>query len=173
MPNRSLLTAVVSLSVSLAVLGAGAAVRAGSQSAATPSPTGAAEVPGLVVLESPVGVAETLDRLEAALEENGQDVVARVDHAANAAGVGESLRPTQLLLLGNPALGTTLIQATQTIGIDLPQKFLAWEDATGQVYLGYNDPAYLAARHGVEEGDETVQQVSDALAMLARGATEP
>jgi len=173
MPKRPLLTAMVVLLVSLAVVGAGAAVEARSQSAATPSQTDTAAAPGLVVLESSVDVAETLDRIEATLEENGLVVVARVDHAANAAGVGEELRPTQLLIFGNPALGTTLLQSTQTIGIDLPQKFLAWEDATGQVYLAYNDPAYLAERHAIGEQDETIEQVSDALAMLARGAPGP
>lgn len=171
MKQRPLLTGLFIFGISLAV--ASASVRAGAQSEATPLATGATDVPGLVVLESPVGVAETLDRIEAAAEENGLVVVARVDHAANAGGAGESLPPTQLLIFGNPAVGTTLMQSARTIGIDLPQKFLAWEDADGQTYLAYNDPAYLAERHGIGDQDETIKQIADALAMLARGATAP
>lgn len=171
-PNRPTATVVavlLALVGSLVAVGAGAAVLAGAQDDATPTLVDAP--PGLVVLESPVSVAETLDRLEATIEENGLIVVARVDHAANADGADETLRPTELLIFGNPALGTQLMQTTQTIGIDLPQKFLAWEDESGQVLLAYNDPAYLADRHGIGETDETIQQVSDALAMLAEGAT--
>ncbi|MDQ3692271.1 MAG: DUF302 domain-containing protein [Chloroflexota bacterium] len=157
----------------LAGVHAVAVAQASPQPAATPGGTDAASVVGLIVVESPHGVAETLDRLEAILDENGLIVVARVDHAANATGVGETLPPTQLLIFGNPALGTMLLQASPTIGIDLPQKFLAWEDAAGQVCLAYNDPAYLAERHGLDDQDETIQQITAALAMLAEGATAP
>jgi uncharacterized protein (DUF302 family) len=171
--HRPLFAVVLILLGALAIVSTGRAAPSGSQATATPVGVDAETVPGLIVRESSVGVAETLDRLEATLEENGLVVVARVDHAANASGVGAELPPTQLLIFGNPALGTPLMQTARTIGIDLPQKFLAWEDANGQVYLAYNDPVYLAERHGLDAEDETIQQIADALAMLAEGATTP
>lgn len=164
------------LMVAAAVLGGllianGGAVRGTLQDdEGTPEPTrGGAR--GLEILRSPYSVAETMDRLEAAMAEN-EDlmVVARVDHAANAASVDEELRPTELLIFGNPAVGTGLMQDTQTLGIDLPQKFLAWEDEDGQVHLAYNDPAYVTKRHRATVSDETIQNISDALANLADNA---
>lgn len=141
-----------------------------SQAGATPIPLGE---PGndLVTVESTYSVQETMDRLEAAIEEAGLIVVARVDHAANAANAGLELRPTQLLIFGNPELGTQLMQSNQSIGIDLPQKFLAWEAEDGTVDLTYNDPLSIAQRHGIDDRDEVIQQVANALAMLAEGAT--
>lgn len=139
----------------------------------SPSSTVADDVTGLVTLESAHSVEETMDLLEAMIEEQGLIVVARVDHAANAEQVGKELRPTQLLIFGNPELGTELMQAEQTVGIDLPQKFLAWEAEDGQVYLAYNDPALLAERHSLDGQDELLSQISNALAMLAEGATAP
>lgn len=96
---------------------------------------------------SPYPVAETMQRLETVLIERGFTVMARVDHAAHAAKAGLELRPTQVLLFGNPALGTQLMQAEQTIAIDLPSKVLAWQDAAGRVRLGYRDLRDLAAGH--------------------------
>ncbi len=157
------------------VAGAGGAMATArlQTDAATPVAAGPSEAAGLVVTESPRSVAETLDRLEAMLEDGGLKVVARVDHAANAEAAGKELRPTQLLIFGNPMLGTELMQAAPTAGIDLPQKFLAWEAEDGTVFLAYNDPAYLAERHGIAGQDDVLQQVSDALAKLAQGATAP
>lgn len=162
----------------VALLVAGALVLLGDapigrarQAEGTPTVGAESSVEGLVVVESANEVSETIDRLEAALAENGLTVVARVDHAANAEGAGEELRPTQLLIFGNPALGTGLMQSAQTAGIDLPQKFLAWEAEDGRVYLAYNDPAYVVDRHGIDDRDEIVGQITDALAMLAAGAT--
>ncbi len=143
------------------------------QGGATPSPEAAVAAEGMVVVESPLSVAATMDRLEATVTELGLIVVARIDHAANAAGVGQELRPTQLLIFGNPELGTQLMQAGQTIGIDLPQKILVWEAEDGRVYLGYSDPAYLAARHGITDQEEVLGQVTTALANLAMAATAP
>ena len=104
---------------------------------------------GLVTVASNAGVKQTIDRLEAVLKTGGATIFARVDHAAGAVAVNMPLRPTELLIFGNPKGGTPLMQAQQTMGIDLPLKALAWEDATGKVWLSYNDPAWLAARHGV------------------------
>lgn len=137
------------------------------------SPVTSADVPGLIVLESANSVQETMDRLEAAVEEQGLIVIARIDHAANAEGVDQELRPTQLLIFGNPEIGTGLMQTKQTMGIDLPQKFLAWEAEDGTVYLAYNDPAYLAERHSLDGQGEVLDMIATALAMLAEGATAP
>lgn len=170
MRRRTLMSGVVALAVSSTAAPALARV----QSDATPSPDAspaATPVEGLVVVASPHSVGDTLDRIEAAIEENDLTVIARVDHAENAQGADLELLPTQLLIFGNPQLGTQLMQSQRTIGIDLPQKFLAWEDEGGQVSLAYNDPAYLAQRHGLDDQDDVIQQVSQALAMLADGAT--
>ena len=106
-------------------------------------------VEGLLVHESPLPVRQTMDRLEAQVRRSGLLVFARVDHAAGAASVGSPLRPTELLIFGHPQGGTPLMKQAQSIGIDLPLKALVWEDAQGQVWLGYNDVDYLVHRHGV------------------------
>jgi uncharacterized protein (DUF302 family) len=104
--------------------------------------------PGLVSIRSGHSVKVTIDRLQAMLEAKGITTFARVDHGAGAAAVGMSLRSTELLVFGDPTAGTRLMQVEQTIGIDLPLKALAWEDASGGVWISYNDPVWLAVRHG-------------------------
>lgn len=111
------------------------------------SVAGAAD--GLVVVKSPHGAKETMNRFEGQVKQRGLNVFARIDHAAGASKVGKSLRPTELLIFGNAQGGTPLMECAQTAGIDLPLKALVWEDASSQVWLGYNDPAFLAQRHGV------------------------
>lgn len=106
---------------------------------------------GLVEVKSPFAPKETIDRLEGILKNKGMTIFARVDHAAGAAKVGKKLRATELLIFGNPQGGTPLMECSQTTGIDLPLKALVREDESGQVWLGYNDPAYLAARHGAAQ----------------------
>ena len=106
---------------------------------------------GLMTVASAFPVAETADRLAAAAEAAGMLVFARVDHAAGAAEAGMQLRPTELLLVGNPRGGTPLMQAGQTTGIDLPLRALAWEDADGRVWVTANDTAWIADRHGLGE----------------------
>lgn len=112
-----------------------------------------AEVDGLVTLASPHAVGKTLDRLEAVLSARGATVFARIDHAAAAAGAGLSMRPTQVLIFGNPRIGTPVMRAAQTVAIDLPFKALAWEDETGHVWLSHNSAAYLAQRHHIAAED--------------------
>src|SRR5688572_21772123 len=102
---------------------------------------------GLITLKSPHAVKDTVDRLEAAAKAKGLSIFLRVDHAAGAKKVGKELRPTELLVFGNPQGGTPLLECSQSAGIDLPLKALAWQDASGQVWLGYNDPQFLANRH--------------------------
>ena len=127
---------------------------------------------GLVIVESDFGVDETFSRLGSAIEANDAlSVIARLDHQANAASVGLELRPTRLIVFGNPNLGTPLMQRQQSIGIDLPQKMLVWEDEAGQVRLAYNNPFFLAERHGVKGREEELETISNALANLAEAAT--
>jgi uncharacterized protein (DUF302 family) len=118
-----------------------------ASSMSAPSAAALAAPDGLITLSSPRSAKETMDRLEASVKEKGFAVVARVDHAAGAARVGKTLRSTELLIFGNPAGGTLLMECAQTAGIDLPLKALVWSDAAGQTMLSYNDPAYITKRH--------------------------
>jgi uncharacterized protein (DUF302 family) len=127
---------------------------------------------GLVTVPSAFPVSETVDRLAAAAEGAGMQVFARVDHAAGAAEVGMPLRPTELILVGNPRGGTPLMQDGQTAGIDLPLRALAWEDADGRVWVTTNDAAWIAARHGLGEASAAaVAAVSAGLARIVAEAT--
>jgi len=127
---------------------------------------------GLETVASAFPVAETVDRLAAAAEAAGMTVFARVDHAAGAAEVGLPLRPTELILVGNPRGGTPLMQDAQTAGIDLPLRALAWEDADGRVWMTTNDTAWIAARHGLGEASAAaVSAVSAGLARIVGEAT--
>lgn len=102
---------------------------------------------GLVSVKSPYSAKETAARLESTIKDKGLTLFARIDHAAGAAKIGKTLRPTEVLIFGNPQGGTPLMECAQSAGIDLPLKALVWEDASAQVWLSYNDPAYLAKRH--------------------------
>ncbi len=129
-------------------------------------------ISGLTTLPSAHGVKETMDRLEAAIRAKGMTIFARIDHAAGAAAVGLPLRPTALLIFGHAKGGTPLMQAVQTIGIDLPLKALAHEDESGQVWLSYNQPDWLAERHGVgPEAAASVTAMAGALAAVTAEAT--
>ena len=126
---------------------------------------------GLITVPSSYPVPQTIDRLAEAAEAAGLQVFARVDHAAGAAEVSMELRPTQLLIFGQARGGTPLMQGAQTAGIDLPLKVLAWADADGQTWLSYNDPAWIAARHGLAAAVAgPVQAMQGALAKLAAAA---
>jgi uncharacterized protein (DUF302 family) len=115
---------------------------------------------GLITLRSDFGPKETMDRLDAEVRAKGMTVFAHIDHAAGASAVGMSLRPTDLLIFGAAKGGTPLMQSVQTIGIDLPLKALVWQDETGSTFLSYNDPAYFAHRH---ELNDTARPVVDAM----------
>ena len=121
---------------------------------------------GVVAVKSAHPPKATLDRFEAAAKERGLMVFARIDHAAGAQKVGKTLRPTELLIFGNPQGGTPLMECAQTAGIDLPLKALVWEDAAAQVWVGYNDPAFLVQRHGAPQC-AVVDNLRKALAGLA------
>jgi uncharacterized protein (DUF302 family) len=128
---------------------------------------------GLLTAPSPYSVADTTDRLEQTVTAKGFRVFARVDHAQGAAGVDMALRPTQLLIFGNPKGGTVLMQKGQSIGIDLPLKYLVWQDADGKVWVGWNEPAYLAARHGLSTDIPVFGKMTQGLAGMAKAATAP
>jgi uncharacterized protein (DUF302 family) len=124
----------------------------------------------LIRKESPYPVAETADRLEAVAKERGLIIFARIDHAAGAKKVGQELRPTILIVFGSPATGTPLIQTEQTMGLSLPLKALAWQDAAGKVWLGYDAPAGVAAERGVPRDHPVVGQITKALGGLTDAA---
>lgn len=129
-------------------------------------------VNGLITIPSSYGPAETMNRLEAEVKARGMTIFARIDHAAGAEAVGLSLRPTELLIFGAAKGGTPLMQAAQTIGIDLPLKALVWQDESGATWLSYNDPAWLAKRHGLgAEVDATVGAMTGMLSAVAKAAT--
>lgn len=127
---------------------------------------------GLIAIKSMHSQKETLERLENSLKAKGMTIFASIDHAAGAAKAGMTLRPTEVVIFGNPKGGTPFMECAQTVGIDLPLKALVWEDGSGQVWLGYNDPAFLANRHGVPQCP-VVEKLSKALAGFARDATSP
>ncbi|MEY2542625.1 MAG: hypothetical protein QOE81_86 [Verrucomicrobiota bacterium] len=113
-----------------------------------------------------------MDRLETEIRAEGMKVFARIDHAAGASEAGLELRPTQLIIFGNARGGTPLMQSAQTVGIDLPLKALVWEDASGTTWLSYNEPSWIAQRHGVANADPVVSKMSAALGAMSRKATE-
>src|SRR4051794_3045436 len=119
--------------------------------------------PGLISLKSAHPVKELVDRLVQRVESKGLTVFCRIDHAAGAVSAGLQLRPTTLVIFGNAKGGTPLMQASQTTGIDLPLKVLAWADAGGQTWLSYNDPVWLTERHGIQAQGSTASAAMRAL----------
>ena len=128
---------------------------------------------GLITVASRFSARETMDRLIAAVTSAGLLIFARIDHAANAVQVGMELRPTELLIFGNPRGGTPLMQDRQTAGIDLPVKALVWEDEEGKVWLTCNEAQWLATRHQLgARSKDAVEAIEKGLTMLARSAFE-
>ncbi len=126
---------------------------------------------GMIAIKSAHSVKDTITKFETVAKERGLHIFARIDHAAGAQKIGKTLRPTELLIFGNPQGGTPLMECAQTAGIDLPLKALAWQDASGQVWLGYNDPQFLAARHGAKDCGPVAAGLRNALDGLAGVAT--
>jgi uncharacterized protein (DUF302 family) len=124
----------------------------------------------LMTQESQFSVKETLDRLTTALDAKGIKVVARVDHAAGAKAVGMELPPTEVLMFGNPKLGTPLMQANPMIGLDLPMKVVAWQDKAGKVHVSYTKPADLKARYGISDREDQFKAMEAALFALTGAA---
>ncbi|PCJ85557.1 MAG: hypothetical protein COA54_10965 [Thiotrichaceae bacterium] len=127
---------------------------------------------GMIHIKSVHNVTDTIDKLEGILIKKGMTIFKRVNHTAGAKKVGLQLRPTELLIFGNPKVGTPLMLCSQTAALDLPQKALAYEDENGQVWLTYNDPAYLAKRHDIKGCENAIQKVTNALAKFSGIATK-
>jgi len=128
-------------------------------------------IDGLTTIKSGFGPKDTMDRLAAEVASRGMQVFARIDHAAGAKSDGMPLRPTEVLIFGNAKGGTPLIQAAQTIGLDLPMKILVWQDEAGDTYLSYNEPVWLSRRHGITGETEAVAgKLASALAAVAAKA---
>jgi uncharacterized protein (DUF302 family) len=129
---------------------------------------------GLVSVVSAHSVDQTSQRLQDIISDAGFVIPIVIDHSTNAANVGKELRPTKLIIFGNPNVGTTLMQNTQTVGIDLPQKFLVWEDANGTVRITYNDHDFVAGRHQITDKElkDTLDNISNALNNFATAAAQ-
>lgn len=125
---------------------------------------------GLVTMQSPHSVQDTADKLAAIIESKGMKVFARVDHQKNAQGVNLILRPTQVIMFGNPKAGTPLMNCEQSVAIDLPQKILINEDADKKVWLSYNNPEYLKSRHHIKGCDTEIANIANALNGVSKAA---
>jgi len=123
-------------------------------------------------IKSTHSVGDTLDKLEGILTAKGMNVFARINHSAAATKAGMELRPTELIIFGNPEIGTKLMNSSQSIAIDLPLKMLGWQDANGTVWLSYNNPDFLKNRHATEGCDEVFDKVAAALSKFAEAATQ-
>ncbi len=128
---------------------------------------------GIIKKQSQYSVTETLDRLENILKKKGISVAVRWDHGRKAQQAGITLPETEILIFGNPKLGSPLMQSNQQIGLDLPMKALAYKDEQGKVWLVYNDPAYLKQRHGITKHDPIFKKMSAALNKLTNKAVNP
>lgn len=126
---------------------------------------------GVVVVESPFGPDETYAKLRAAIERSQAAIIFELDHTENAASADLELMPTRVISFGNPRLGTPLMQANPRIGLDLPQKMLVWQEPDGITRLAYNDPVFIARRHGLEDEGEAIARIRGALERFARAAT--
>jgi uncharacterized protein (DUF302 family) len=129
-------------------------------------------IEGLTSIQSSFGPKATMDRLDAEISEREMIVFARIDHAAGAAEVGLTLRPTELIIFGNARGGTPLMQSVQTVGIDLPLKLLVWQDAQGKTWISYNEPGWIARRHGVSDAQSVVNKMADLLSAISRKAAD-
>ena len=128
-------------------------------------------IEGMTSIPSSFGPKETMDRLEAEIMAKGMTVFVRIDHAAGAAEVGLTLRPTELVIFGNARGGTPLMQSAQTIGIDLPLKALVWQDAGGKTWLSYNEPSWIAQRHSVANAEQVVSNLGAVLGAIVGTAS--
>lgn len=126
----------------------------------------------LVRKQSPHSVGDTVDRLAAVVKGKGLTVFARIDHAAGAKKVDMALRPTELIIFGSPKVGTPLMQAEQTLGLDLPLKVLAWQDADGQVWLAYEAPADMAVARGLPKDNPVIKKITGALDNFTNAAVK-
>jgi uncharacterized protein (DUF302 family) len=127
-------------------------------------------IEGMTSIPSSFGPKKTTGRLVAEISAREMIVFARIDHAAGAAEVGLTLRPTELIIFGNARGGTPLMQSVQTVGIDLPLKALIWQDAAGKTWISYNEPGWIAQRHGIADAQTVVNKMADLLSAISRKA---
>ena len=127
-------------------------------------------IEGLTSIQSRFDQKETMNRLVAEINATGMTVFPRIDHAAGAAEIGLTLRPTELIIFGNARGGTPLMQLVQTIGIDLPLKALVWQDAAGKTWISYNEPKWIVQRHDVANAQPIVTKMADLLSAISRKA---
>ncbi|MFO7882953.1 MAG: DUF302 domain-containing protein [Kosmotogaceae bacterium] len=125
---------------------------------------------GMIDVKSSFGVKETADRLESVLKEKGMTIFNRVNHSGAAKKIGVELRETELIIFGNPKVGSPLMKCQQSVAIDLPQKALIWKDSEGNTWISYNDPKYLKKRHGLSNYEEVISKIEEALAGIAKAA---
>ena len=125
---------------------------------------------GLTSIQSSFGPKETMNRLEAEIRAQGMKIFARIDHSKGAAEAGLTLAPTELIIFGNARGGTPLMQSAQTVGIDLPLRALVWEDPSGITWLSYNEPSWIAQRHGVANAKPVVAKMTAALRAISKAA---
>jgi len=126
----------------------------------------------VISVESHHNAKETADKFVSVLEQKGLTLFTRIDHQKNAAGVDLKIRETEVIIFGNPKVGTPLIQCNQLAAIDLPQKVLVWTDSDNKVWLTYNNPEYLKERHDLKGCDETVMKISQVLGGLTKVAAQ-
>lgn len=130
-------------------------------------------IDGLIVFNSDFDPRQTMDRLADAVANRGMTILACIDHAAAAHDVGMQLRPTEVLIFGNPKAGSPLMSVAQTLGIDLPLRVLVWQDADGKTWLACNDPHFVARRHGIEsEFAKNLDAMAKVLDDVAHAATQ-
>jgi uncharacterized protein (DUF302 family) len=125
---------------------------------------------GMISIESPYSVPKTADRLEGIITGKGMTVFKRISHSEGAKGAGIELRDTELIIFGNPKVGTPLMQCRQSVALDLPQKALIWKDDQAKVWISYNDPEYLKKRHNITGCDEIIAKIAKALAGITKSA---
>ncbi|MFP8487994.1 DUF302 domain-containing protein [Gracilimonas sp. Q87] len=125
---------------------------------------------GMIDVKSSYGVTETGDRLESVLKEKGMTVFNRIRHSEAAEEAGIELRETELIIFGNPAVGSPLMKCQQSVAIDLPQKALIWKDSAGETWISYNNPRYLEERHSISNCEEVISKIEDALAGITKAS---
>ena len=125
---------------------------------------------GMVDVKSSFGVHETADRLERVLKEKGMTLFNRVKHSEAAQKIGVELRETELIIFGNPKVGSPLMKCQQSVAIDLPQKALIWKDSEGDTWISYNDPRYLEKRHNISNCEDVLSKIEKALAGIIKAA---
>jgi uncharacterized protein (DUF302 family) len=127
---------------------------------------------GMTTVLSPFSVEQTTSNLEYLLEKKGMMVFNKIEHSKAAKKIGTELRDTKLIIFGNPQIGSKLMKCEQSVAIDLPQKFLIWQDDEGDVFISYNSPQYLKQRHQIEGCDGVLNKVENALAGITKAATK-